>query len=165
MAVVIGKSKAITNRDASPRVINNAGYANGIKKCFAGQLEGANGDSVGSTFIMGSIPSNAYIKEVLLSCDAMVAGAADIGLYKNTEQGSAVVDADFFASAVVLNGALTNSDVTHESGVFGIEHKEKMVWEVLGLSSDPSIDYDVVLTLTTGLGAAGTLALNCDYAI
>lgn len=165
MAVVTTKAAAIVNRDATPRVPANARVSRADLKEGVGIVEGANGDSIASKFVYCSVPSSARVSEVLLSCDAIAtSGAMDIGLYKNTADGGAVVDADFFASAVVLTSALKNSDVTYESGVFDIDDSEKPLWEALGLASDPGLVYDVAGTLTAALGGAGTTVVKIRYA-
>lgn len=165
MAVVTLKSSAVTDRDASPRELADAAISRGDIKEFVGAVTANNDDSVGSVYIMGSIPSNARVSQVLLSCDgAATTGAADIGLYQTTANGGAVVDADVFASAQALTSTLSNSDVTHESGVYGIEDSELYLWEVLGLSTDPNIHYDVALTLTAALDAADDVVLKVRWA-
>lgn len=170
MAVVTTKATAITNRDATPAVLTNGNIVRGDMKEFVGIVEGANGDSIASKFIYGQIPSNARVTEVLLSCDAIsTSGAMDVGIYQTTQNGGAVVDADFFASAVVLTSALLNSDITQEADPadaaagFGKADSEKMLWQALGLSSDPNLMYDVVGTLTTALGGAGTTVLKVRW--
>lgn len=165
MAVVTTKAGPITNRDASPKVLSNAAVASGVLKEAVGTVESVSGDSIGSEYIFASIPSNAVVSQVLLYCDDIgTTAAADIGLYKSTADGGAVVDADFFASAVSLSGgALNGTDVTHESAVFGLEDAEKPLWEALGLSSDPNLMYDVVATLTAASDAAGTIMLKVRY--
>src|SRR5690554_6656324 len=113
MAVVTTKSQAITNRDATPKVINDARVTKGDLVEAVDVAELANGDSIGSKIILCSVPSNARISQVLLSCDAIsTTGAADVGLYDTTENGGDAVDADFFASAQDLTSGLTNNDVT-----------------------------------------------------
>jgi hypothetical protein len=132
----------------------------------AGIAEAGAADDIGSKYYMCSLPSNARVMQVLLSCDSVgTTGTADIGIYQTTKNGSAVVDADHFASAQALTTALKNSDVTFESGVYGVEDIEKPLWEALGLSADPKIDYDVVLTLTQATVGGGTLSLQVIYAI
>lgn len=166
MAVVDTLSTQITNRDASPRVLSNSILTKGALQQSIGILESVSGDSIGSTYRMCQVPSNARISQVLLSCDGgNTTGTADIGIYQTTENGSAVVDADHFASAQALTSALKNSDVTHESGVYGIEDAEKPLWEALGLSEDPKRDYDVVLTLTAASDAADTIGLKVEFCI
>lgn len=167
MAVVTLKSGAITNRDSSPSVMNNANIAGGVLREFVGTLESVSGDSIGSVYIFGSIPSSARVSQLLLYCDDIgTTTVADFGLYRTTNDGGAVVDADFFGSAVSLkDGALNGSDITHESAVFGLEDAEKQIWQALGLSSDPAIMYDVAATLTAASDSAGTITVKCTYVV
>lgn len=155
MAVENLKATPISNADASPVVFNNARVARAALQEAIGTKQASASASIGSTYRLCRIPSNARISQVLLSCDAFdTTGAADIGLY-NTN-GGAVVSAAFFGSAVVLTSALKNSDVTFESGTFGVEAVEKPLWEALGLTADPMKQYDVALTLTAANGAGAT---------
>lgn len=167
MAVVTTKSGPVTNRDATPRVPVNGALTGGRLQEVRGTIETNGDDSANSKYILcAGVPSNAYVSDVLLSCDGNnTLGAMDIGIYKSTADGGAVVDADFFASAQALGTALKNSDVTHESGVFGIEDIEKPLWEALGLSEDPNLLYDVVGTITTADDSADTISLKVRYVI
>lgn len=167
MAVVTGKSQQISDRDAFPAKLVNGAIAGGRVRHARGVVQINNTDSVGSKFIACSIPSNAVVIAVRVSApDIGTTTAADVGLYRTTKEGGTVVDADFFASALVLNaGALNKVDVTHESGVLTLANADKMVWQALGLTSDPSVDYDVVLTLTGAADASGAVLVEVDYAI
>lgn len=167
MAVVTTKSGAITNRDASPRVLSNANIAGGMLKEAVGTIETVSGDDIASVYLLCSIPSNARISDVHLYADDIgTTTIANFGLYQTTANGGAVVDADFFASAVSLkDGALNGSLIGHESAVMGLEDAEKMVWQALGLSADPCIDYDVAATLTAAADAAGTITLKVQYVV
>lgn len=164
MAVVTVKSTAITNRDATPAVPNNAHIQHGLLKECVATYEVATGDSSTSKYRMMQVPSNARISQLLLVSDDMgTATAADFGIYDTTENGGSVVDADFFSAAVSLNGgALSDSDITH-GNAFGKEDAEKPLWEALGLTSDPKKYYDVVATLTADADAGGTLTLKLRY--
>jgi hypothetical protein len=165
MAVVTVKSGAITNRDASPKVLSNPVLQGGRVKECSGTVEVTTGNDIASIYVLASVPSNARVSQVLVYSDDMgTATAADIGLYRTTADGGAVVDADFFASALSLNGgALNGSDVTHESGVYGVEDREKTLWEGLGLSADPQIMYDICATLTAAADVGGTLSVAVKY--
>lgn len=166
MATVSLYSTQITNRDASPKVLTNSHILKGALMESVGTLETSAADDIGSVYALCTIPSNARVSDVLLTCDSLgTAGAADIGLYQTTANGGAVVDADFFASAQALTSALDKTSVLHESAVFGKEDVEKRVWEVLGLSADPKIDYDVCATVTTATISAGTVSLHVRYVI
>lgn len=162
MAVVTKKSGPVTDRDSTPRVPVNGNLAGGFVKSWVGTIETTGTDSATSKYIMcAGVPSNARILRVLLSCDGNnTSGAMDIGVYKSTADGGAAVDADFFASAQAIGTALTNSDVTHESGVYGIEDVEKPLWQALGLTADPNLLYHIVCTITTADDAADTISLH-----
>jgi len=172
MAVVTLKAASITNRDASPRVLSNAPLSAGSVRRFLGFVEAANGDSIGSKYILGQIPSNAYGEIMKLYCDAITSGAGDLGIYRTTVDGGAVVDVDFYASAQSIASAITTgTEIQHEadatdSGVgYGLADLEKPLWQRLQLSADPKVVYDVVLTLTAATTAAGTVALRGEYAV
>lgn len=166
MAVVNTKSTVITNRDSSP-VKNSPTYlTGGALREAVGTVEVANGDGIGSTLRMFEVKSNWRMTDLLLLCDAVTSAAGDIGLYRTAADGGAVVDVDFFASAVSLATAIVNpSQVLYEAaaGPANVANVEKQIWEMLGLSSDPGYAYDVVITLTAAATAAGTVSLKGRY--
>lgn len=165
MAVVTTKSASITNRDASPSLLSNAAIAKGAMKKASGLVTAVNGDSIGSKYLFCSIPSNALVNSVLVSCpDIGTTGAMDLGLYKSTADGGAVVDADFFKAAIdTHSGALTKSEVVY-GNVITVANAEKRVWEALGLSADPGLVYDVVGTLTAAQDAGGAIMVEVFFA-
>lgn len=171
MAVVTTKSASITARDAMVRTASNASVARGVLKEAVGTIEAANGDSIGSKYIFCSVPSNARISAVRYKCDAITSGAGDIGVYRTTADGGAVVKAAAFASAVSIASALSvPTDVTHEADPtdgnaddFGLADVEKPLWQVLNLSADPKVMYDIVMTLTAATTAAGTVSLSVQF--
>lgn len=163
MAVVTVKSSLITARDSGGK----STLSTGPRRLYdqADTVELTNGDSIGSKFILGSVPSSASMRELTVLCDAITAAAADVGLYRTTQDGGAVVDADLFGSAVSLATAITTgTNILHESGVLDIANLAKPLWQVLGLSSDPQLMYDVVATLTAAATATGTLTARITYA-
>ena len=147
-AVVNTKSTVVTNGDATPVDLSAAYLSNGRLRESVGTLEAVSGDSIASVYRLARIWSGCRVSQILLLCDAITTCAGDVGLYKTTADGGAVVDADLFASAQSLATALIGTDVTHESGVFGVEAIEKRLWEALGLTTDPKIWYDIAVTLT-----------------
>jgi len=170
MGVVTVKSGAITNRDALPRLATNSGLGRTSVKQFVATVEAASGDSIGSKYILGQIPSNAYGEILKLYCDAITSGAGDVGIYRTTGDGGAVVDVDFYGSAVSIATAITTgTEVQHEAdptdaGVGnGLADYEKPLWQRLQLASDPRVLYDIVLTLTAATTAAGTIAMRAQW--
>jgi len=164
MAVVTVKSTQITNRDAVPRVAIDARVQGAASKHARGVAAIANGDSIGSKYILCSVPSNALLISARLTApDIGTTTAADFGLYRSTADGGAVVDADFFKAAVVLNaGAITKAEQLF-GNIVTIANSEKPLWQQLGLSADPGINYDVVLTLTAAADAAGSVLGEIDF--
>lgn len=162
-AVVAVKSTPLTNADNTPVVLNRANVARSRILHNRGICTAANGDSIASTFRFCRIKSNDMVKAVII--DNATWGAActmDIGLYQTPNNGGAVVDADFFASAVDMNAANRALDVTRESGVITVANMEKRVWELLGLTADPQREYDVTGTLVAAAAAAGAACVSVD---
>lgn len=155
------KSTIITNADATPIVINTAQLANGRERSMRGVVTATTTKDAGSTYRFFRIKSNDLVKQLLLDNASWGASCtADFGLYKTAADGGAVVDADFFASAVDMNTANRALDITRESGVITVANMEKPVWELLGLSADPQIEYDVVATLVAATAATGAGCLT-----
>lgn len=165
MAVVALKSTAITAIDAKELV--DASILDGQVRTFIGNASITSGDDIASTYRIGQFPSNARVSSVVISSpDIGTTTLADIGLYQTSANGGAVVDADFFASALSLkDGALSAVDVTHESGVFSLTNSGKMIWEALGLSADPKINYELALTLTAAADGTGVATVKAYFVI
>ena len=167
MAVVALKSTAITNATATPVVPNSANVEKGNVRESQGFAVIANGDSVASTYRLGRIRSNDRMSLIrVYSPDIGTTTAGDLGLYRTSAEGGAVVDVDFFASALSLSGgALNGTDITFEAAAAGgsIANAEKRVWEALGLTADPFLEYDITLTLTGAADAAGTALFRWQY--
>lgn len=166
MGVVNTKSTLVTNADATQQSLAAQIVDGGRLREKVATLETANGDSIASTYRFFRVHSSHRVAELIIDSDDIgTTTIADFGLYDIAAAGGAVVDADFFASAVSLkDGALANTNITHESGVVDAANYGKAIWEQLGLTSDPKKVYDVVATLTAAADAAGTITLRMKYA-
>jgi hypothetical protein len=166
MATEALKSTPVTNAEASPVVFNNSGVEGGAMRQSVATVE-ATAKDAGSTYRMLRIPSNATGISLIFACDDLgTTATVNVGLHQTTANGGAVVDADFFASAVDCNSAaVAPTHIEHESGVYGIEDIETPLWEALGLSADPGIDYDVMVTSVGAIDQAGTISLKAQWAI
>lgn len=168
-AVVAVKSTAITNADASPVVFNSANIEKGNDRISRAVIAIGNGDSIGSTYRIARVRSSDKVNAILFwAPDIGTTTAGDVGLYDSTANGAAgaVVDADFYASAVAFSSGPYNAvDVTYEALAAGgsLANGEKRIWEALGLSADPNKDYDIVLTLTGAADAAGTMYWQVSF--
>ena len=162
MAVVDRNSNIITNAVATPRTPNSpqVGGAAQLQETV-GLVTPAADDSANSIHRFVRVPSNARISQLLFStADAATAGAINVGVYQTSANGSAVVDADLFASALDLSGGpYNNLDITFESGEYTYAEAIKPLWEVLGLSADPHREYDIAATISTNYNGAGTSQL------
>lgn len=167
MAVEAKKSTVITNATATPTTLNSANLQHGNLRVARAFAVIGSGDSVGSTYRLFRIRSSDLIDGLqVYSPDIGTTTAGDIGLYRTNGDAGAVVDVDFIGSAVSLSGgALNGSDLRFEAAAAGglITNGEKRVWEALGLTSDPGLEYDVVLTLTGAADAAGTALFRMTY--
>lgn len=166
MAIVDRNSSYITNRNATPRVINQAASRGDLKEGI-GYIAAATDDSATSVFRITTVPSNARISEILVTAaDFTTAGAINVGLHRTTADGGAVVDADLFASAVDMSGGpFTNLDVTREAGTtnWALANAENMLWQALGLTADPGIEYDVTATISTNFNGGSGLLFKVRY--
>jgi hypothetical protein len=166
MAVVNLKSTAITNATAQPAVANSANVQYGNLRASQGLATITSGDSATSTYRLFRIRSSDRVDLIrIYAPDIGTTTTADLGLYDINSGGGAgaVVDADFFASAFVLNaGAVNGTDITFEAAAAGglITNAEKRVWECLGLTADPSKEYDVALTLVGAADGAGVVLVR-----
>ncbi len=158
------KSGYITNREATPSVLSNS-QGGEVRRAW-GVVEAAGGDA-GSTYRFCSIPSNARAITVRFASDDLSGAGAtmDIGLYQTPANGGAVVDADFFASALdVATTAVAFTDITYERAATRIADAEKPLWEQLGLTADSQRDYDVT-GVSAVAAATGTMYVLVEYVV
>jgi hypothetical protein len=168
MAVEHIKSTPVTNSDTLPRTLNNARVTSMEMREAVGLVEASAAASVGSTYRFCRVPSHARISQILFASDASGAtGQVDVGVYQTAANGGAVVDADFFATALDPGGAaIASVDITHESGTgtpYTIDKAEMPFWQALGLTSDPQRDYDIVATVTEIIADATTMVLKARF--
>ena len=164
MAVVNVKSQIITDLDAVPVVKTNQLERGGKLRFAYGTAAFAASDATSVARVL-RVSSSALVESLKFASDDLgTGGTVDIGLHRTTADGGAVVDADFFASAVDTDtAAVAQTDVTYESGVVTHVNRGKAIWEQLGLSSDPQVEYDVTVTRNTAQGT-GNVSLKMVYA-
>jgi hypothetical protein len=163
MAVVNVKSQIITDLDATPVVKTNPIEIGGSVRAAFGVAAFAASDAT-SVARISRIPSRARVTHVEVQSDDLgTGGTIDVGLHDIN--GGAVVDADFFASALDTDtAAVARTDRTYESGVVTIANTGKRVWEQLGLTADPMKEYEVTVTRNTATGT-GNVAIWLEYVL
>lgn len=165
MAVANTKATAITNADATPPVLTSAHVHAGLLRESAGTVETLAADDAASVYRLVRVPSNARISSILLASDAITgATAADVGIYQTAANGGAVLDADFFATDVDISSAVAFTEVMLEATATDISKCEKALWDLLGLSADPGIFYDIAVTVND-VTAAGTISMKVKYTV
>lgn len=159
------KSAVLTNADATPAVLNPAYLAGARVRVHRGSavLVTAAAEAA-SKLRFCRVKSSDMIVGMRLDAESFGTGCTmDIGVYRSTKDGSAVRDADFFASAIAMAALQKNTDVLNESTVMGIGDLVKPLWEALGYTVDPQCDFDIVGTLAVAATVAGraTLTVLC----
>jgi len=155
MAIANTKSRAVSNRDASPRVPSPAHLVRGPLFEAVGNVEIGVDDEAGSTYRMARLRSSDRVSQLTITGDRGT--IFSVGLYRTADDGGQSCGAGLFSAAV--ESSQFGTDVPIGAAVI-----EKRLWERLGLSADPQIDYDVVLTNHyPGSVCAGPLALRIRF--
>lgn len=170
MATVSKLSLALTNRDATPRVLNGAYLEGGMVRECAGQAFVTTGDNSPSTYKFCSVPSNARVSSIKIFWEGTggTTTAAHFGVWSVTQQGGGAINNALFATAVSMSAAIVGTDVVHEAAVSGtsaVNGMEKRLWEVLGLASDPGTHYDIGAILANTADNSGSLGALVRYSI
>jgi hypothetical protein len=164
MAIVNSKSTAVTNVDATPTVITNRILTRGPLYSAVGVIAKAASDNDTSVFRAVRVPSNARIVSILRGNTAITAGTSyQIGVYATAQNGGAAVSAGLFAATQDLSTA--SGGTASRYLALGVATGEQRLWELLGLTSDPRVDYDICLTGVTAGTGAGTLLLDVTYTV
>lgn len=165
MPVVTRKSSTITNRDAN--LLSNSRVSEAVVRQCTGIVQATNLDSIGSKYVFAQLPTNAVVSMIRMSSpDIGTTIAMDLGVYRTTKDGGAVVDADLFGSNVSFSsGAFSFTVLINESGVYTLADMEKPLWQAAGLSADPGGYFDLVATLTAAADADGSIQAQVQYTI
>lgn len=179
MPQVVVNATAITNAQSTPRVQNPKGLEGGtVVRAVNGLVTLTSGDTQNTTYAagasvyrVGKIRSADFYDQlrIVTTADMGTTTVVDVGLYNvsnSTAAPGTVVDQDFFASslslkdnALVTTGSGVNAaDQTFEAGAAGglITNAGRRVWECLGLTVDPGVEYEVAMTLTGACDGTGT---------
>jgi hypothetical protein len=175
MAIVHVKSTPVTNSDAVPATANTAGEGGPAKLNWSeGSVTVTAAATIDSTFQMIRVPSTAKIKKLWFESAAQAAGQVDIGVYYATDGlggrpltllASQAIDQDFFASGVIVTGAVTITEVTNESTTYTADKRVQPLWQAAGLTVDPGGNLDIVATVVTAnvTTGAGLMALQATW--
>jgi hypothetical protein len=166
MGVVNTKSVSVTNADATPAALSDRCYTGAPVYVAIDKVAVAAADDDTSVFRFFRVRSDIRIFSFKVFCDALTSGTDwDLGVYQTAANGGAVVEVDVFADAQSLATAITTGTEIrfHDTTNAPIQDVDMQLWEVLGLSSDPGIEYDICLTANTIGSAAGDVVLHMFY--
>lgn len=171
MAVVDIKSTPVSNAEATPPTITKTTYVGGNLQRSCGKAEIAAADDDGSVYRLASrIPSNASIASLKVFNDAIAGGTDfDIGVRLCSEDavnGVTTVSGgdNLFADAISLaTASTTGTEVLYENN--SIDNIGKPIWELLSLTTDPAVKYDIVAVSTTNGTVAGGVAVDVLWTV
>src|SRR4051812_8997972 len=109
------KSTSITNRDATPAVLNTGeltGVA-GLRQAI-GSLTTTTADTSGCKYVLCEVPSNARVADVGFAAAAHTVGKFNVGVYRNTADGGAVVSTTLFALAIDCANAVAYTSIINQ---------------------------------------------------
>ena len=162
------KSVGVTNREASPSVRNNPGEGGSAdKKWVKSHLASVTASLTTTSIIrMVEVPAHCHVTDLYLKSAAQGAGAFDIGVYRTNADGGAVVDQDYFASAVDCASAVVRTDVLDESTTNTIAKQAQPLWQALGMTEPAKgvmLDICLVVKTTDVTTGTGAISLEAGY--
>ena len=147
-------SNNMANVYATPPVLNPTyrdGQTGKIQKTTASIAAAAGG---GTVYRMARVHSNDSIHSLLVGNTANGgSGAVTVGLYNIN--GGAVVSAALFATGISTVSAVAPAQLRYST--LTASTAGQRIWELLSLTSDPNLDYDLTITLTTNGGTLATV--------
>ncbi len=178
MAVVNLKSTLITNRDATPKVLTDAGISGGdVREAYGFVFTGA-ADTAASVYRLIQLPSNCRVSSLAMINGALGSGCLiDTAVWYPTNVmpgGAAFVPASSSA-ALISSSAFTTGIVGNTANTTPSEllvttntrqspnYQEMPLWQMLNLPSDPEIWLDVGFSVNIATATAGYLGLKCRY--
>lgn len=138
-----------------PAALQNARavYAAAELAAITGNVSIAATDNANSVIYLGKMPSYAIPLSQSTVVHAALGGSCAYHLGLN-------VDNDIFAASQACASAGTKGALASVTTA----NLGKRVWELLGLTSDPGREYDLILTLSADAAAAGAVFVNFLYA-
>jgi hypothetical protein len=171
------KAPSITNLDSTPVVQNTTGAgAPGMLQVVGDSVTATTAKTAGSTYQLARFPTAAIVKHCPINLDATVTTfTVDIDVaYSDSavdgtpvsDQGGIVqisaADNKIFGAAVDLHLQVTPLDV---AVTLTAANKNKPMWQVLGLTSDPGGYFDLTLKTTATTSGAPVVYGEVQYVL
>ena len=164
MAVVNLKgSRVMTPNALTPAVMGAAGTGGGAVRSWTETVETNADDSVSSTYLLASLPSNARIMGLsTISWDdcGTVATALDVGVYNQTGRSDITDDPDALTNGKLMATAGSASLISDIAN-YGIP-----LWDFATGTVDPVATLDIKASLTDeAVAAACTITVEILYTL
>lgn len=176
MGVVTLKSTAITNRDAVPKVLTDSFISGGGSYQSYGWVFTGSADSAGSAYKLCQVPSNSRLSSLDMLNGALGSGAlldtavwypttvpTGGGAFLAASVGATLISSSAFTTAIVGNTANTTASQLITTTQVGINYQEMPLWQMLGLTSDPEVMFDIGFSLRVATATAGYLGLKATF--
>lgn len=170
------KSTLLTNRDATPKVLTDAFLAGGILEEVQGSVKTGASDTANSYYRLVQVPSNAKLSQIYWQSDALGSGCiVDVGVwypsvlpqgggnFLATACAGVIISSSIFATGLTAPAATALTEITNQSLNYLIPLQETVLWNVLGMASDPEIDFDIGFVTRVATAAAGYVSLKVRY--
>lgn len=175
------KSRSITNLDANPIVYDSAGFNIASREQTATDYASATTGglaSTSSTYNLVRMRSNAILRSVFLFTSAVLDSNVsptltfDVGAYysDSTMDGTQSQNQGVLISANALAAVVATPTAAHVAGgkevfVANPADQDKMLWDFLGLASDPGgfIDIVVAVHAAAATAVAGDIGLRIGF--
>lgn len=155
-------STYISNRIADPVVMNSV-HIGGRLRVKRQQIESAVAHAANDVYRFFTVRSSDVIWKLELSCDA-ITSMVDTNWGLHTEDGGAAVDDNLFDDAQTLAVALVNQEKRWGAdSALNLDTMGDAVWQLLGLTEDPHLTYDVTMTTISDPAHVGTIDLSMTY--
>lgn len=161
MAVVNETSTFITNLDATPMVLNDAGLYGGVVRSYTIVHEITAGDSATSTYRLLRLPSNArLLGDSSYSLDDLASSGSptlDFGVVNVSGDDGITDDPD-----AINDGIDAATAATRQPLIKSIDNYGKKLYEfVSGQSADPKGDLEIMMTLAdAAVNDGGTIVVQ-----
>jgi hypothetical protein len=178
MAVVNLKSNALTNRDATPKVLTDALISGGsINHSYGWVFTGA-ADSAASNYRLASVPSSAQLTSLeWVNGSLGSACLLDVAAWypTNFQSGGGAFLAQSLTTVLIssstfstlISGTIANTTFSQLMTTAGTQatpnYWEQPLWALLGLASDPECVIDLGFSVRVAVANAGYVGMKASF--
>jgi hypothetical protein len=178
MSVVTLKSNAITNRDATPKLLTDALISGASTNQAYGYVFTGASDSAASNYKLCQVPSEARLSSLDFVNWALGSGCVlDVAAWYPTtlQSGGGAFLAQSLAGTLISSSTFTTNIVGNTANTTFSQlmittgtqaspnYWEQPLWALLGLAADPECPIDVGFSVRLAVASAGYIAMKASY--